>query len=142
MANEKGRLSDHLYIAPETDEASAGAGEAENVVPEAVEQFEAGVDVAPMEMEPAAELIEEEEISDEEYERQSREKRSTIIRTVCGVYLLYITYELIRDTTKAYQTEGWKNTYIISIVAGVVFGVISIALLFSLAKKFFGDKNK
>lgn len=130
MSKENGRLADHLYKAPETDE--------EQLV-QPVQEEKPSLDVVEEVSAPEEELFDD---YDEEAENErKREKSRMIIRAVCAIYLLYLTYQIATDLISRYQANGWDNSYILMIVAVVAFTVFSVAVLWTTLRKQFKDKE-
>ena len=65
--------------------------------------------------------------NDAEAQKQAQiDQRRRMIQLLAGTYLLYLAYQLISD---AVQEAAWSTMKIVSLVAGVIFGLTGAALL-------------
>ena len=65
--------------------------------------------------------------NDAEAQKQAQiGQRRRMIQLLAGMYLLYLAYQLI---SSAVQEAAWSTMKIVSLVAGVIFGLTGAALL-------------
>lgn len=58
----------------------------------------------------------------------SKQNRNTLLWVVCGGYLLYLAFGLIKGIIEG-ETTGTSG-YVVSIAGGVIFGLVGIFLLY------------
>ena len=65
--------------------------------------------------------------NDAETQKQAQiDQRRRMIQLLAGTYLLYLAYQLI---SSAVQEAAWSTMKIVSLIAGVIFGLTGAALL-------------
>lgn len=65
--------------------------------------------------------------NDAEAQKQAQiDQRRRMIQLLAGTYLLYLAYQLI---SSAVQEAAWSTMKIVSLIAGVIFGLTGAALL-------------
>ena len=65
--------------------------------------------------------------NDAEAQKQAQiDQRRRMIQMLAGTYLLYLAYQLI---SSAVQEAAWSTMKIVSLIAGVIFGLTGAALL-------------
>ena len=61
--------------------------------------------------------------------------RRNVLHTVCGGYLAYLSYKMLRSFSELIASEGWSGDTIISLAGGVVFAVVAVLLLVGVARR-------